>query len=255
MGALTVEDVLSAIKNGCGLQPAIFIPEKSFNTLVKKQIKRFEAPMIHCVELVYDELLRIIQHCGKEIEGEMQRFPLLYDRIRKVVSTMLSSRKIKTIKFVIHLLDIETAFVNTKHPEFTISEDLVKVFNDDQDTDSNGSGDAFSSLLQSHRGRLLTNNEERDFRIIERLIDQYFLIVQKSIKDKVPKAIMNFLVNHIIKNLQSELTAKLYDQTNVDELLVESGNMTQRRKETAEMLQALNKANDVLSEIRDTEVW
>uniref|UniRef100_A0AC34FY72 GED domain-containing protein n=1 Tax=Panagrolaimus sp. ES5 TaxID=591445 RepID=A0AC34FY72_9BILA len=92
-------------------------------------------------------------------------------------------------------------------------------------------------------------------KIYERLIDQYFIIVQKSIKDKVPKAIMNFLVNHIMVNLQSELNTGLYNEANADELLVESGNMTQRRKETAEMLEALNKANDLLIEVRDTEPW
>uniref|UniRef100_A0AC34FXV1 Dynamin-type G domain-containing protein n=1 Tax=Panagrolaimus sp. ES5 TaxID=591445 RepID=A0AC34FXV1_9BILA len=113
MGDLTVEEVLSAIKNSSGLKPPILIPERSFDTLVKKQMQRFKIPMLRCVKLVYDELVRIIQHCSVEV----QRFPLLYDRIRKVISTFLLTRFIKTKKFVGRLLDIEIAFINTKHPE------------------------------------------------------------------------------------------------------------------------------------------
>uniref|UniRef100_A0AC34GP64 Dynamin GTPase n=1 Tax=Panagrolaimus sp. ES5 TaxID=591445 RepID=A0AC34GP64_9BILA len=285
MGELTCEEVLSVIKNGAGLKPAMFIPEKSFDILVKKQMKRFKAPMINCVDLVYEELIRIIQHCGDEIKQEMSRFPHLYNRIHKIVSTIISTRIIKTKEFVDNLLEIELAFINTTHPEFINYTDLGKAFNEDPNVTSTpvekkqsstktfhfdvskipfmaspssgsgkSSGDASDILIQSHTGKL-TYREKRDFRIIEKLINQYFLIVRKSIKDKVPKAIMKFLINYINENLQSELTEGLYDPANVEELLVESGNMAQRRKETAEMLKALNKANDVLSEIRDTEIW
>uniref|UniRef100_A0A914Q4T6 GED domain-containing protein n=1 Tax=Panagrolaimus davidi TaxID=227884 RepID=A0A914Q4T6_9BILA len=90
--------------------------------------------------------------------------------------------------------------------------------------------------------------------VSQRLIDQYFAIVQNSIKDRVPKAIMNFLINYIFKHLHSELMAGLYDQTDVDKLLAETGDMAQRRKETEDMLKALNKANTVLSEIRSIKV-
>uniref|UniRef100_A0AC34FY92 GED domain-containing protein n=1 Tax=Panagrolaimus sp. ES5 TaxID=591445 RepID=A0AC34FY92_9BILA len=127
----------------------------------------------------------------------------------------------------------------------TESLNLVKVLNKDPNASEPIEYEidvSSSKLLQYYSGRSLSNDEKRDFCITERLIDQYFIIVQKSIKDKVPKAIMNFTVNYVIAHLQSELITALYDQTNVDELLVENGNMTQRRKETAEMLKALNKA-------------
>lgn len=41
----------------------------------------------------------------------------------------------------------------------------------------------------------------------------------------------------------------------MDELLAESALMAQRRKESAEMLEALNKANSIISEIRETHIW
>lgn len=47
-----------------GPRPALFIPEVSFELLVKRQIKRLEEPSLRCVELVHEEMQRIIQHCS-----------------------------------------------------------------------------------------------------------------------------------------------------------------------------------------------
>lgn len=54
----------------------------------------------------------------------------------------------------------------------------------------------------------------------------------------VPKAVMHFLVNHVKDSLQSELVGQLYKSGLLDDLLTESEDMAQRRKEAADMLQA-----------------
>lgn len=43
------------------------MPEVSFELLVKRQIRRLEEPGMRCVELVHEELQRIIQHCGTQV--------------------------------------------------------------------------------------------------------------------------------------------------------------------------------------------
>lgn len=42
----------------------MFVPEVSFELLVKRQVKRLEEPSLRCVELVHEEMQRIIQHCS-----------------------------------------------------------------------------------------------------------------------------------------------------------------------------------------------
>lgn len=101
----------------------------------------------------------------------------------------------------------------------------------------------------------LTPKEQRDCMVIERLIRSYFLIVRKNIQDSVPKAIMFFLVNHVKDNLQSELVTHLYKNENYKELLSESEHIAVRRREATEMLKALQKANTIISEIRETHIW
>lgn len=45
-------DILTAIRNATGPRPALFVPEVSFELLVKRQIRRLEDPSLRCVELV-----------------------------------------------------------------------------------------------------------------------------------------------------------------------------------------------------------
>ncbi|XP_055774461.1 dynamin-1-like protein [Salvelinus fontinalis] len=58
LGGLTELAILT------GPQPALFVPEISSELLVKRQIKRLEERSLCCVELVHEELQRIIQHCS-----------------------------------------------------------------------------------------------------------------------------------------------------------------------------------------------
>lgn len=67
LAGLTQMDILTAIRNATGPRPALFVPEVSFELLVKRQIRRLEEPSMRCVELVHEEMQRIIQFCGTEI--------------------------------------------------------------------------------------------------------------------------------------------------------------------------------------------
>lgn len=118
LGGLTKMDILTAIRNATGPRPALFVPEVSFELLVKRQIRRLEDPSLRCVELVHREMQEIIQHCGTEVHHEMLRFPKLYEKIVDVVTHCLRRRLPTTNQMVKNLVAIELAYINTKHPDF-----------------------------------------------------------------------------------------------------------------------------------------
>lgn len=65
---VAMNDIRIAIRNATGPRAALFVPEASFELLVKRQVKRLEEPSLQCIELVYDELQRIITQLeGKEL--------------------------------------------------------------------------------------------------------------------------------------------------------------------------------------------
>ncbi|XP_035431319.1 dynamin-1-like protein isoform X5 [Spodoptera frugiperda] len=339
---LTRMDILTAIRNATGPRPALFVPEVSFELLVKRQIRRLEDPSLRCVELVHEEMQRIVQHCGTEVQQEMLRFPRLHQRIVDVVTQLLRTRLPATNAMVENLVQIELAYINTKHPDFHREAALVsgllkstdslidehspvyrqktprptsspvftmfKLFlrqmgergstlvflasvweshnkhvpaiTDGQEnkspTQSNNSespatpqmnGTPENKVLTpqkpvnllpevpSQTSRKLSDREQHDCDVIERLIKSYFYIVRKSIQDSVPKAVMHFLVNYVKDNLQSELVTHLYKSDQAESMLNESEHIAQRRKEAADMLKALQRAGQIISEIRETHMW
>ncbi|KAM9475134.1 dynamin-1-like protein isoform 1-T2 [Clarias gariepinus] len=278
LGGLTEMDVLTAIRNATGPRPALFVPEVSFELLVKRQIKRLEEPSLRCVELVHEELQRIIQHCSSHSTQELLRFPKLHDSIVEVVTSLLRKRLPITNEMVHNLVAIELAYVNTKHPDFTDAAQVSASVNSQQtesldggkrwkndkmSLEEKGSVPGFGSPTKAVNlldtavpiSRKLSAREQRDCEVIQRLIKCYFLIVRKNIQDSVPKAVMHFLVNFVKERLQSELVGQLYKQPLLQELLIESQETAQQRTEVAHMLEALQKANNIISEIRETHLW
>ncbi|CAM4693624.1 unnamed protein product [Caretta caretta] len=288
LAGLTMLDILTAIRNATGPRPALFVPEVSFELLVKRQIKRLEDPSLRCVELVHEELQRIIQHCSTYNTQELLRFPKLHEAIVEVVTGVLRQRLPITNEMVHNLVAIELAYINTKHPDF-IDTALVSASVSSSKSDPPAEGirrwksdkveDAgmeekpkgnpqppmYSSPSRSHAVNLLdtpmpatrklSQREQRDCEVIRRLIKSYFLIVRKSIQDSVPKTVMHFLVNYVKDHLQSQLVGQLYKQQLLDMLLTESEDMAQQRKEAAGLLQALQRASQTISEIRETQLW
>ncbi|CAL8142023.1 unnamed protein product [Orchesella dallaii] len=118
VSGLSKLDILTAIRNATGPRPALFVPEVTFELLVKRQIRRLEEPSLRCVELVHEEMQRIIQHCGTEVQQEMLRFPKVHESIIEVVTQLLRRRLPKTNEMVENLVCIELAYINTKHPDF-----------------------------------------------------------------------------------------------------------------------------------------
>lgn len=313
LGGLNTIDILTAIRNATGPRPALFVPEVSFELLVKRQIKRLEEPSLRCVELVHEEMQRIIQHCSNYSTQELLRFPKLHDAIVEVVTCLLRKRLPVTNEMVHNLVAIELAYINTKHPDFADACGLMNNNIEEQrrnrlarelpsavprDKAAPGVGDVtqepgtgnWRGMLKPSKAeeilmeekskpitvlpaspqkghavnlldvpvpvaRRLSAREQRDCEVIERLIKSYFLIVRKNIQDSVPKAVMHFLVNHVKDTLQSELVGQLYKSLLLDDLLTESEDMAQRRKEAADMLKALQRASQIIAEIRETHLW
>ena len=112
---LSIQDIRTAIRNSTGPRPSLFVPELAFDLLIKPQIKLLEAPSQRCVELVYEELIKICHTCGS---NELARFPRLQGKLIEVISDLLRERLGPTSSYVESLISIQRAYINTNHPNF-----------------------------------------------------------------------------------------------------------------------------------------
>ena len=112
---LSAYDIRTAIRNSTGPRPSLFVPELAFDLLVKPQIKLLEIPSQRCVELVYEELIKICHTCGS---NELSRYPRLQGKLIEVVSDLLRERLGPASSYVESLIAIQRAYINTNHPNF-----------------------------------------------------------------------------------------------------------------------------------------
>lgn len=112
---LSTMDIRTAIRNSTGPRPSLFVPELAFDLLVKPQIKLLEIPAQRCVELVYEELIKICHTCGS---NDLVRFPRLQGKLIEVVSDLLRERLGPCSSYVESLISIQRAYINTNHPNF-----------------------------------------------------------------------------------------------------------------------------------------
>ncbi|XP_055366628.1 dynamin-3 isoform X3 [Betta splendens] len=90
---------------------------------------------------------------------------------------------------------------------------------------------------------------ERQVETIRNLVDSYIGIINKSIRDLVPKTIMHLMINSSKDFIHSELLAYLYSSGDQNSLMEESADQAQRRDEMLRMYHALKEALTIIGDI------
>ena len=276
-------DIRTILYNSSGSSPALFVGTTAFEVIIKQQIKRLEDPSLRCVNMVFDELVRILtQLLSKQL---FKRFPQLKDRFYQVVINFFRKQLSPTNKLVQDLISMESCYINTGHPDFLNGHKAMAVINDrinqaknpqpidpknrnsalanlppslEPEPTNNGFFGSFFSGKKKRPGVMepppsvlkasgnLSEREQIETEVIKLLISSYFNIVKRTVIDTVPKAIMLNLVNNAKEELQRELLQELYKTEVLDELLKESEFTQNRRKECKKMIEALQKADEIV---------
>merc|ERR1719216_264940 len=73
---------------------------------------------MQCVERVFVELQKVAEGCEST---DVKRFRHLNERLSEVVSNMMRRFLEPTSAFVNQIIDVELAYINTKHPDLMSS--------------------------------------------------------------------------------------------------------------------------------------
>ncbi|KAI8882415.1 hypothetical protein K501DRAFT_251522 [Backusella circina FSU 941] len=291
-------DIRTILYNSCGSSPALFVATTAFEVIIKQQIKRLEEPSIKCINMVYDELVRIL---GQLLTKQQffKRFPTLKDKFYQVVLAFFKKAMQPTSKLVTDLVSMEACYINTAHPDFLNGHQAIAMVNErlqpknppatnEHSTKTSKSSNQVSALQtnaseqEGNNGSLfgsffsgnnkmtpkksvssimdmppttlkatgaLSERELMETEVIKLLIQSYYNIVKRTMIDMVPKAVMLNLVNHAKEELQRELLSELYKIDVLDDLLQESDFTRQRRKECKKMIEALQKADEIVGSV------
>ncbi|CAM4547321.1 unnamed protein product [Leuciscus chuanchicus] len=95
---------------------------------------------------------------------------------------------------------------------------------------------------------------ERQVETIRNLVDSYMSIVNKTVRDLMPKTIMHLMINNTKEFINAELLAQLYSCGDQNTLMEESADQAQHRDEMLRMYHALKEALLIIGDISTTTV-
>ncbi|XP_058861367.1 dynamin-1 isoform X2 [Acipenser ruthenus] len=93
---------------------------------------------------------------------------------------------------------------------------------------------------------------ERQVETIRNLVDSYMGIVNKTVRDLMPKTIMHLMINSTKEFIHAELLASLYSCGDQNTLMEESAEQAQHRDEMLRMYHALREALSIIGDINTT---
>uniref|UniRef100_A0A671YYB7 Dynamin-2 n=1 Tax=Sparus aurata TaxID=8175 RepID=A0A671YYB7_SPAAU len=173
------------------------------------------------------------------------------------------------------LRDVEKGFMSTKHIFAIFNTEQRNVYKDLRQVelacDSQEDVDSWkASFLRAgvYPEKDQTENEEaapadtfsmdpqleRQVETIRNLVDSYIGIINKSIRDLMPKTIMHLMINNAKDFIHSELLAYLYSSGDQNSLMEESADQAQRRDDMLRMYHALKESLNIIGDISATTI-
>jgi hypothetical protein len=210
------EDRVNTImQNQDGLYRSMFFPEQSFHALVKVEVEKMRPCSLDVIDRVKNLLIDL--HTNLEVP-ELQRWKALRDNITGVAQEVVVRCATQCKAYVNNFLNIQRGFINTEHPDF--------------------------------KSRTQETKSMKDVQSLVELTYRYYIIIRKEVMDLVPKAIYRFMVERSTQQLRLELVEKLV----LPGSLMEDQQVADRRRALAQLIDALEQAADVLTDVRKTHI-
>ncbi|XP_034402569.1 dynamin-1a isoform X1 [Cyclopterus lumpus] len=121
-------------------------------------------------------------------------------------------------------------------------------------TDKEGKSDGSDENGSDNIMHSMDPQLERQVETIRNLVDSYMAIVNKTVRDLMPKTIMHLMINNSKEFINAELLAQLYSCGDQSTLMEESQEQAQHRDEMLRMYHALREALSIIGDISTSTI-
>ncbi|GMI25649.1 hypothetical protein TeGR_g6469 [Tetraparma gracilis] len=132
---LGADEVQTLIRNVSGLGGSLFIPNSAFVALVTQNIQRLEDPSLQCVQLVYSEVLNIVNMISHNMPA-VDKYPALKSTIVEAANQILREAYEPTNLVASMMVSMERNRVNMAHPDFIGHRDNFGEFTQEVEEDA-----------------------------------------------------------------------------------------------------------------------
>jgi hypothetical protein len=213
---ISLEFIYITILNTNGFKSSLFVSQKAFEILIVHMIKSLIPITLNCLKKVIQELLNVFETVWI---GDDSFFPNFRVQIIAVIENLISQNGDPTKNMIEQFFEVETGFINTKHPDFLmLAKESFSTTHSSQDEQSDeGTFDL----------KKLSKRERNEVKLIMDMLINYFDVVKKNVCDYVSKIIITLLVKKSMDSCERELISKLYKEERVDDLFKFSDERTQ----------------------------
>ncbi|XP_061594047.1 dynamin 3a isoform X2 [Cololabis saira] len=108
------QEINYAIRNVHGVRTGLFTPDMAFEAIVKKHISSLKGPCVKFIDMVTQELISTVYQCL----GKLSSFPNLLHETERIIVAEIREQELKCRNQVFLLINIQLAYINTKHEDF-----------------------------------------------------------------------------------------------------------------------------------------
>lgn len=232
--SISLKDIYMTIMNTNGFQSSLFVSQRAFEILTSHMIQKLLPISVECLDLVWRELHKIFESVWI---GEKEYFFNLRREILASMDSLIQERMHPARVMIEQFFEIETGYINTKHPDFLLSakESIMSSVKESQKKRAKGKKSVYNEDLQrfgsdaqaqpqedvSREPQVvrkdsdfslarLSKREKNEIELIMDMLKNYFNLVKKNICDYVPKIIITLLVKKTVNDCERVLISKLY---------------------------------------------
>uniref|UniRef100_A0A646QDW3 dynamin GTPase n=1 Tax=Hemiscolopendra marginata TaxID=943146 RepID=A0A646QDW3_9MYRI len=265
-------ELAELIENLHGYRSPLYTSELSFDICVKDLIKNYEEPMLHSVDIISNIILSAISDCSQKFSD----YHKLKETVCSILTDILSLKEKSTKDHLSAYIEAQCAFMNIKHPEFVrIPSEKEKGYIIDNGINSHDSGceneiderlmndsaskssveRSISGLIpafgnSSAKGMLSREvNKDENVEVLIEMADRYLSIIDKTIRDIVPKYIIQFLVNATLDFCKVALIVDISQKKNWIQLMEESPEEVEKKKQLFCIYETTIKAMEILNQV------
>ncbi|EJW01222.1 hypothetical protein EDEG_00555 [Edhazardia aedis USNM 41457] len=253
------ENIRTLLYNSSGSSSTVVFPQMAFEKLVKTSIKLLQPHSIKLVNIIFNELIKIIHQAANSTC--LPRFAMLHEKALNALINLFRSHADDTTHLVTTFVEWNIDYLNTKHSDFQKYGEILAKECAKQENQHISSSEITCTMNKSKKINFdsvpsnlkiigqFSKQELCEIATIKSFVAEYFEITRKIVIDQVPKAIMSQLVMKSNDKIQQTLFKEIYEAEGVENLVCESLESVEKRKRVEANITALKQAYDIMCSI------
>lgn len=226
---LSLQNVRKVISQSDGYQPHLIAPEQGYRRLIDSSLSYFKGPAEASVDAVHFVLKELVRKSINETQ-ELKRFPSLEADIAAAGNESLERFREDSRKTVLRLVDMESSYLTV---------DFFRKLPQEPEKGAPNSAPKSDRYSEGHFRRIGSN------------VSSYVHMVSETLRNTIPKAVVNCQVREAKRSLLDRFYARVgsKEKKQLSAMLDEDPSLMEKRQDIAKRLELYKSARNEIDSV------